>query len=97
MDLSLFRATYFLLAFLLVSSCAQVRTPSGGDRDEIPPKVIASYPQSMTTSFHGSQIIIEFDEYVQLDNPREQILISPPLAKAPDVKLKSSKTLVIGH
>lgn len=95
MDLSLFRATYFLLAFLLVSSCAQVRTPSGGDRDEIPPKVIASYPQSMTTSFHGSQIIIEFDEYVQLDNPREQILISPPLAKAPDVKLKSSKTLVI--
>jgi len=38
---------------------------------------------------------MEFDEYIQLSQVREQVLVSPPLAKGPGLSLKGGKTLII--
>ena len=85
------------LAFLLMLSfmrCANVVSPSGGPKDTIPPVVLSAIPENQSTNFQGKEIHITFDEYVTLNNPNSNILISPPLEKNPDYKL-SGKSLII--
>ena len=65
------------LVALLAAGCAQVRSVSGGELDTAPPVVLSS-PHLMT-NWSGSSFDIEFDEYVQVNNPRQQLLVSPPL------------------
>ncbi|NNK80753.1 MAG: hypothetical protein HKO93_04575, partial [Flavobacteriales bacterium] len=80
---------------LLMTSCAQQRSPSGGPRDTEPPKVLMANPLPMSTDFKAKRIEILFDEYVQLNGVRDQVLISPPLIDEPEISLKNSKRLII--
>lgn len=78
----MFRYSYQMLAglcLLFVLSCAQVRSVSGGEKDVDPPQVMAS--PHLQTNWKESSFDIEFDEYVQITNPKQQLLISPPLAQ----------------
>ena len=79
---------------LSFTRCANVVSPSGGDKDIVPPIVLQSSPANQSTDFSGKEIHITFDEYVTLNNPNNNILISPPLEKTPDYKL-SGKSLII--
>ena len=74
--------------------CANVVSPTGGPKDKIPPVVLQAVPENQSTMFNGKDIHITFDEYVTLNNPNGNILISPPLEKNPDYKL-SGKSLII--
>jgi len=78
----------------LVCSCANVGMPSGGQKDTEPPKVLISNPPDQSTYFEGQVIKITFNEYIQLKNINQQLIISPPLKDKPEIKLKS-KTLVV--
>lgn len=85
------------LAFILMLSftrCANVVSPTGGPKDTIPPVVLQSLPDNQSTNFSEKEIHITFDEYVTLNNPNNNILISPPLDKNPEYKL-SGKSLII--
>ena len=84
-------------AFILMLSftrCANVVTPSGGPKDTIPPVVLQSVPENQSTNFSDKEIHITFDEYVTLNNPTNNIFISPPLENNPEYKL-SGKSLII--
>ena len=84
-------------AFILMLSftrCANVVTPSGGPKDIIPPVVLQSVPENQSTNFQDKEIHITFDEYVTLNNPTNNIFISPPLENNPEYKL-SGKSLII--
>ena len=87
---------YILLVFglILVSSCANMVTPTGGPKDTTPPKVLKAEPENHCTNFTGNKIEITFDEYVTLENASQNVLFSPPLGEKPDVKL-NNKTVVI--
>lgn len=78
----------------LVTSCANPVTPKGGPKDTDPPEVLSTEPPNYSTFFNQKNIHITFNEYVQLNNPVNQILISPPLNKINDYKLKG-KTMII--
>lgn len=80
------------LASLLLTRCANVVAPTGGAKDVTPPKVVEAKPANNSTGFDGSKIDITFDEFVTLNNASQQVLVSPPLATKPDVKL-SGKTV----
>lgn len=69
----------FSLFFLLVSSCAQVGQLSGGEKDTAAPRPVKNktVPPINSTSFSGNSISIEFDEYVQLNNPSQTIIFVP--------------------
>jgi hypothetical protein len=95
MELKVMRTSFLSLCIILLWSCAQVRTPTGGDKDIVPPRIISASPKNMTTDYSGTKIVLTFDEYVVLEQAKNQILFSPPLAKDPDVKLKSSRILTI--
>lgn len=88
------RVIVFAVVLALLASCAKVVTPVGGPKDTTPPKMLKEQPASASANFSDNQIKITFDEFFTLNNPGENVLISPPVATQPDYKLKG-KTLVI--
>ncbi|EAZ81806.2 lipoprotein [Algoriphagus machipongonensis] len=75
----------YLLAFIFVSlilySCAKQSTPMGGPRDEDPPVVLEMYPKDQSLNQKPEEITILFDEYIKLENPNRNIIITPKLDK----------------
>ena len=84
----------FISLLVLLFGCAQIVTPTGGDKDEAPPVILSEEPPNHTTGFTADQLIISFDEYIQLNSPSEQIVISPPMLRMPDYQLRK-KSLVV--
>jgi uncharacterized protein (DUF2141 family) len=85
---------FFFALTLLASSCAIQVPPSGGTKDTIPPVVRKFDPENFSTGFHGHDISISFDEYVELKDLPSQLIVSPPLKYNPLANLKK-KTLEI--
>ena len=79
---------------LLMASCAKVVAPVGGPRDTTPPKVLKMQPVDQSVNFESSTIKITMDEFFTLNNPNDNVLISPPLEHTPKYEIKG-KTLVI--
>lgn len=71
--------------------CAQVGMPVGGPKDSLPPVLLNSTPPNYSTNFNTNRITLTFNEYIQLDNPLQNVLISPLPKKPPfiDFKLKN--------
>ena len=82
------------LAVALTLSCAKQNSLTGGEKDIIPPRVLSYNPPNLSTNFSGNQFEIEFDEFIQIKNISEQLLVSPLLEEPPEYSLKS-KTLII--
>lgn len=84
-----------ILAYLfLISGCATVQQPTGGPKDETPPKVLSIVPENLTRNFDKNEIQITFDEFVKLRNEFTEISISPDMDEAPMYKIKK-KSLII--
>jgi hypothetical protein len=83
--------SYLVSFFIVLSvwSCAQRGRPDGGPKDTEPPQFISAKPQNYSINYQSNEIVIKFDEYVKLDNPRQQIIISPPLAHKPNITPQS--------
>lgn len=91
----LMRLRFCILSLVvLFASCAKVVMPVGGPRDVTPPTVVKCVPENGTVNFSASNIKITFDEFVVLNNPSENIIISPPLSQQPKYEMKG-KTLII--
>jgi len=72
---------------IVVYACAnKAQGPTGGPKDETPPKVMKSVPLNGALNFKKKEIQIIFDENIKVEKPNETIIISPPQAKQPDVK-----------
>jgi len=80
-----FRAFISLVAFILIISislisglgCANIVPPQGGLKDSIPPLLVKVNPADSTVNFTGNRISFSFDEYVQLENFSQNVLVSP--------------------
>lgn len=75
---------YYLLfsvtAFLAIAlSCAKQTSPTGGPKDTIPPTLVNTIPPNKSIKFTGKTIELVFDEHIQIDNAREQLLITPTI------------------
>ncbi len=88
------RGIFFLFIVSCCASCAIQVPPSGGEQDKLPPAPTKTVPENFSTGFTGHQIAITFDEYIQLRELQSQLIISPPLAAFPDVKVRK-KTLYV--
>ena len=90
----LFFCLGMLLTAFLAQRCANAVAPTGGPKDNTPPKVVEAVPENHSVNFGGKKIEITFDEYITLDNANQNVLISPPLSEKPDIKLKN-KTVIV--
>jgi len=79
---------------LLCIGCAQVRSLPGGEKDITPPIALAAFPPHLTTNFQGNSVEIVFDEYIQLNSIQQELVISPPLKKFPDIKVRQRSVVV---
>lgn len=68
--------------------------PTGGLRDSLPPVYKTSNPLPNSLNFRGDKVEIEFDEYVQLKDGFEKIVVSPP-TKSPFVAKALGKKVVV--
>jgi hypothetical protein len=84
---------YFSIVAVLVG-CAQVIPPQGGSRDTQPPQVIEMTPKNSTTNFSANSFYIEFNEFVQLNDVYNQLLVSPPLDNLPEISIKRKGVLL---
>lgn len=73
-------------ALLLVAACASIGTPDGGIYDEIPPKVVSSYPADRSINNAERKIRIRFDEYIKLENANEKVIVSPPQIEPANIR-----------
>ncbi|AEW02242.1 hypothetical protein A4D02_31330 [Niastella koreensis] len=62
---------------LVQTGCANIIPPTGGPRDSLPPKLVTVNPHDSSRNFNGKKIVMEFNEFVQLDNVQENLLVSP--------------------
>lgn len=88
------RPIYLIFGILLLFGCAQQVAPTGGPKDETPPKILEEVPANLSTQFVGKQIEIRFDEFIQLKSTSEQVIISPPVLKTPTFQLKRKSLFV---
>jgi len=65
-----------------ITSCAVISSPTGGERDTAPPKILAENPVNKTINFKAKEIDIAFDEFIQLQNP-QNIIITPDINPKP--------------
>lgn len=83
---------YKLLVF--TSGCAQIIPPTGGPRDSLPPVMLSAVPKDSTLNFTGNKIVLTFDEYVQIDRPQEQLIISPVPKVSPLIEAKLKEVTI---
>jgi uncharacterized protein (DUF2141 family) len=84
----------FTLFALIVLACATISTPTGGPKDEQPPVLLRSSPDSAQRNFHGRTIELTFSEMLQLNNPKEEIIITPSLGKKTKFTLKDDRVII---
>ncbi len=95
----LFRSSQLSLALFLLASlvagCASPKSPTGGEPDKTPPKVIEdeSTPNEQV-NFKGNEITILFDEWVTLKDVYTQLVVSPIMPSEPEIKQRG-KAIVI--
>ncbi|GAF05179.1 Ig-like domain-containing protein [Saccharicrinis fermentans] len=80
-----------LVAIVILYSCANPGYPTGGPKDEAPPKIKRSTPKPNALNYKRDEVIIEFDEIIKLDDVYQKYVISPPLKKRPKIVARAHK------
>ena len=70
----------------MLYSCAKMGAPDGGWYDETPPRVIGATPAEKSTHIDKRNIRINFNEFVKIDNPTQNVVVSPPQLEVPEIK-----------
>ncbi|AHM61405.1 hypothetical protein D770_15755 [Flammeovirgaceae bacterium 311] len=77
-------SSFILYLFMIVSGvwymgsgCANVGSPTGGDRDTIPPRLISITPAPGTINYKERVISMQFDELVTQKSLQSQLIITP--------------------
>jgi len=87
---------YFSLIIVFISTiiitgssgCANIIPPTGGPRDSLPPVLIAANPKDSITDFTGNRITLYFNEFVEIQNTQENVLVSPTPVNSPNIDYK---------
>ena len=77
----------FLL--FLLSSCANMVTPTGGEKDVLAPELLNVTESVSEENGQLEKIYFAFDEYIQLNQWEEHFFISPPIKKRIKKKVTS--------
>jgi 5-hydroxyisourate hydrolase-like protein (transthyretin family) len=64
---------------LLLKACASVSSPSGGKKDQTPPQLVRTLPGEKSRNFKGQTLELVFDEFIQVDNLKQELLITPDI------------------
>lgn len=85
-----FIALITILSVSIISGpgCANIVPPGGGFRDSLPPLLTKASPRDSTKNFEGNKINLSFDEFIQVDNFEQNVLVSPVPRRTPGATYK---------
>jgi len=72
----------------LGSGCANIIPPQGGPRDTIPPQLVNVVPANGATLVTSRTIQLYFDEYIEVQQGQDNLLLSPLPTTAPVIESK---------
>ncbi|WP_262885465.1 Ig-like domain-containing domain [Lunatibacter salilacus] len=87
---NLFFASIIIITWF---SCAKQSSPMGGPKDEDPPILLETDPEDNSINVKPREINLIFNEYVALENPNKQIIITPRI-KVDEVEFLAIKNRV---
>lgn len=82
------RTPLYIVGFLiagLLAACASIGNPTGGPRDELPPRFVRSNPKPGAVNVSRQKIDIEFDEIVNVKDAFTNVIVSPTSESKPRV------------
>ena len=87
---------YFLsmLALLMAAGCASIGNPSGGPRDEDPPRFVSSTPLYGEVGVTPKKVVLTFNELITLKDAFSKVVVSPPGAQVPRVSSLGKRVTV---
>ena len=85
---------FTLSSLLLAVGCARMGSPDGGWYDDDPPRVVSATPADQSTNVTTQKITILFDEFIKLEDPTQNVIVSPPQLEMPEIQAKGKKIVV---
>ncbi len=79
---------------VLSPGCANVIPPAGGPRDSIPPQLEKASPGDSTRNFNSNRISFTFDDYVEVQNIQQELIVSPTPKITPTVDYRLNTVTV---
>ncbi len=83
----------FLVVTCIVG-CANPISPPGGAKDKEPPQIISEQPVSGSSNYHGDNVVLEFNEYINYRGSTETLLITPAMDPPPKFTLKGKRLII---
>lgn len=78
----------------ILGACASIGNPSGGPRDEEPPRFVRSTPAPGAVNFTGTEAHLYFDELVNVKDAFNNVIVSPPMAQTPRVSTSGRRITI---
>ena len=77
-----------------IYSCAAISAPEGGPKDNTPPNLISSNPESGSLLFKGGIVTLSFSEYIDEKSVTSSISIAPRLERPIEIIYDDNKLLL---
>lgn len=89
-----FNVFSFITITFFCTSCANIIPPSGGPRDSLPPILMESLPKDSTINFNSKKITLTFDEFVEVKEVLQNVIINPTLTNQPNIDYKLKNVFI---
>lgn len=76
------------------SSCARMGSPDGGWYDDTPPRVVSASPAENGVNVKSHKVVINFDEYIKVEDIQNKVIVSPPQLEQADIKASGRRIVV---
>ena len=84
----------YSIIFIGITGCANIVPPSGGLRDSLPPVLISATPKDSAKNVTTQKISISFNEFVELREASQKLLISPYPVKQVETEVKLKNIII---
>ena len=79
---------------LLFTACARMGSPDGGWYDDTPPYVVSATPGDQSTGITSKRVVINFNEFIKLEDAQNKVIVSPPQIEMADIKASGKRIIV---
>lgn len=85
---------FLAILSLLLASCANIGNPTGGPRDETPPRFVGAQPAAGSLDVKRGKITLTFDELVNVKDAFSNVVVSPTSRQTPRLTSTGRKVTV---
>jgi len=98
--MKLFKCKKFILPVAVfyciynIYSCAAIQSPSGGPKDNTPPILLASMPESGTINFEGGKVELMFSEYLLEKSLKNAFTLLPKTIAPAEIQYEGDRVII---